>query len=468
MAPPEESTTTARSSSPQLSYPQRSDNIYVTSTHLSRQLSHSLYSKERPQLPSQDLIAHRSNKNEQQSTTPSNGMPGPRSPRHRGGLTVNRFPRVIQVTPKAAKPARYTKDLCPLPSPRRPHVLASERLQCWIPLHGRESAENTPSNLTPEDVRQIAVVIGKSWEESTLAAYGSGLLNFHVYCDQKGIPEDQRAPASPILVNAFISSLAGAYSGSTIDNYLYGIRAWHILHGVRWQMDTAELEALLRAAEKTTPSTSRRKKRLKLDQPRDAAVYSCLTTTFYAAGRLGEFTVPNLTAFNRDLHVKPSDVRIEQDRNGLSSTVFHIPRTKASIHGEDVSWSKQSGDTDPEAALAHHMKINKPPADGHLFSYLKNSRFRPLTKTEFIRTVAAAARSAGLDPRQGHGIRIGSTLEYLLRGTPFEVMKVKGRWASDAFLVYLTKHAQILAPYMQAVPEVHENFVRITMPQIRR
>ena len=174
----------------------------------------------------------------------------------------DRFPRAIQYTTKAAKPAQYAKDLCPIPSPRRPHVLASERLQRWLPLHGRESASSTTSSLTPDDVRQITVVMGKLWEESTLAAYGSGLLNFHVYCDQKGIPEAERAPASPVLINAFVSSLAGAYSGSTIDNYVCGIRAWHILHGVRWQMDTAELEALLRAAEKSTPPTSRRKKRV--------------------------------------------------------------------------------------------------------------------------------------------------------------------------------------------------------------
>ena len=351
-------------------------------------------------------------------------------------------------------------------------------------MNGREATRSIPSNLTAADVQQISIVIGKSWEESTLAAYGSGLLNYHVFCDQKGIPEEERAPASPTLIGAFIASIAGTDSGSTIDNYVYGIRAWHILHGVRWQMETAELEALLRAAEKTSPQTSRRKKQvpytpdfilairgqLELRKPRDAAVYSCLTTTFYTAGCLGEFTVLRLGAFERDRHVKPSDIRIENDRNGLSSTIFHIPKTKSSpIHGEDLSWSKQTGDTDPETALAHHLELNKPPADGHLFAYLhKDSKHRPLTKPEFLRTVAAAARKAGLDPRQGHGIRIGATLEYLLRGTPFEVMKVKGRWASDAFLIYLTKHAQILALYMQAVPEVHEGFIRLTMPHLRR
>ncbi|KZT18308.1 hypothetical protein NEOLEDRAFT_1030631, partial [Neolentinus lepideus HHB14362 ss-1] len=92
---------------------------------------------------------------------------------------------------------------------------------------------------------------------------------------------------------------------------------------------------------------------------------------------------------------------------------------------------------------------------------------RPLTKTAFIQRLSKAARAAGIDPLQGHGIRIGATLEYLLRGVPFDVVKVKGRWASDAFILYLRKHAQILAPYMQAVPEVHEHFVRYTMPPVR-
>ena len=44
-----------------------------------------------------------------------------------------------------------------------------------------------------------------------------------------------------------------------------------------------------------------------------------------------------------------------------------------------------TGDSDPEAALVHHMALNKPPADGHLFAYLyKDSKCHPLTKPEFI------------------------------------------------------------------------------------
>lgn len=66
---------------------------------------------------------------------------------------------------------------------------------------------------------------------------------------------------------------------------------------------------------------------------------------------------------------------------------------------------------------------------------------------------------------QGHGIRIGATLEYLLRGVPFDAVKVIRRWKSDAFLLYLRKHAEIMAPYMQ--PELHRELMNYTIPPVR-
>ncbi|KIK78916.1 hypothetical protein PAXRUDRAFT_162757, partial [Paxillus rubicundulus Ve08.2h10] len=66
----------------------------------------------------------------------------------------------------------------------------------------------------------------------------------------------------------------------------------------------------------------------------------------------------------------------------------------------------------------------------------------------------------------GHGIQISSTLEYLLRNIPFNIVKVKGHWASDTFLVYLRRHTQILAPFMQAKPATHKNFLHYAIPPI--
>jgi len=90
------------------------------------------------------------------------------------------------------------------------------------------------------------------------------------------------------------------------------------------------------------------------------------------------------------------------------------------MEGETVSWSPQEGLTDPENALASHFLLNNPQPDMRLFAYRHKPSHRPLTKSNFISCLAQAARAVGEDPLQGHGIRIGSTLEYLLRGVPFD------------------------------------------------
>lgn len=103
-------------------------------------------------------------------------------------------------------------------------------------------------------------VLEHAWAESTQNSYGSGLLVYHVFCDLKGISDEQRAPASNVLLQAFISSVAGAYSGKTLNNYVMAIRAWHILHGVEWKLDKPVIDALLEVAENLAPATSKRKK----------------------------------------------------------------------------------------------------------------------------------------------------------------------------------------------------------------
>jgi hypothetical protein len=320
-----------------------------------------------------------------------------------------------------------------------------------------------------------------AWEEEMRISYGAGLLMWHCFCDEKGIPEAARAPATQPLLSAFVAYLAAAYSGKTISGYVSGVRAWHILHGVPWVLEKKEMDTMLRTAEKLTPNSSKKKKRrpytpdfilairshLDLDRPLDAAVFACLTTCFYASARLGEFTVRTLSSFSPTTHITPQHLSYDQDRNGFRVTVLHLPRTKtAGVEGEDVYWASQDGDTDPTAALTQHLWVNQPAATSHLFAYKAMHARRPLTKAKFLERVGDVAHAAGLEPLQGHGIRIGSTLEYLLRGVPFDVMKTKGCWAGDSFQLYLRKHAVVIAPYIQAAP-VHEDFIRYTMPPIR-
>ena len=101
-----------------------------------------------------------------------------------------------------------------------------------------------------------------------------------------------------------------------------------------------------------------------------------------------------------------------------------------------------------------------------MFAYKALHAQRPFTKVKFLERAGEVARAAGLEPLQGHGLSIGSTLEFLLWGVPFDVMETKGWWASDSFQLYLRKHAVVIAPYIQVTP-IHENFIRYTMPPVR-
>jgi hypothetical protein len=141
-----------------------------------------------------------------------------------------------------------------------------------------------------------------------------------------------------------------------------------------------------------------------------------------------------------------------------------VPKEKG---GETVFWAQQDSPVDPNAALANHLEANDPPQLAHLFAYRHNGTYRPLTKTAFLDRLNKALKDSGRPIKHGHSIHIGATLEYLLRGVPFEAMKSTGRWSSDSFTRYLCKQAQVLAPYIQANPVLHQRISQEQMTVVR-
>ena len=117
--------------------------------------------------------------------------------------------------------------------------------------------------------------------------------------------------------------------------------------------------------------------------------------------------------------------------------------------------------------MRNHLRVNAPARDSFLFSYDPGSGVRPLTKSALTKRLDRAAKAGRFEIPPGHGFRIGGTLEYLLRKIPFDVMKAKGRWAGDSFLLYLRKHAEIMAPYMQDEADVQTAFTQYAMPPVR-
>lgn len=199
----------------------------------------------------------------------------------------------------------------------------------------------------------------------------------------------------------FISSCAMT-SGDTVRNYTYGIKAWHTIHGLPWTVDETCLAAALIAAECVAPETCKHPPRpllviasitslwsyLNLELPLDAAVFACLTTTFWSCSWLGEFMVPSLKGFKPSIYVKPSNVSSgASDGSDLPLMSFHLPWTMVSKHqGESVHWAPQDGVCDPHAAFVNHLHVNAPPIAGHLFSYTHtDGKCWPLMHTNFLK-----------------------------------------------------------------------------------
>ena len=130
----------------------------------------------------------------------------------------------------------------------------------WTPVERPPpQGEHTPSEAEHRQVKETMV---HAWEEETCTSYSAGLLMWLCFCDSKGVLEEERAPAQQTLVSAFMAHMATTYSGKTITNYLSRVRTWHLLHSIPWALKKKEMEVMLRATEKLTPATLKRKKRM--------------------------------------------------------------------------------------------------------------------------------------------------------------------------------------------------------------
>ena len=119
-----------------------------------------------------------------------------------------------------------------------------------------------------------------------------------------------------------IFGYTGSYSGSALANYVFGVHAWHVLHGQPWSMDDTQVKAALSSTANLAPFMSKCPEhapftislieilfsKLGPNDPLDASVRSCPSTSFYTLACGGEFTIPSIKGFDPTIHLKLSDV----------------------------------------------------------------------------------------------------------------------------------------------------------------
>ncbi|TFK24527.1 hypothetical protein FA15DRAFT_592269, partial [Coprinopsis marcescibilis] len=303
--------------------------------------------------------------------------------------------------------------------------------------------------------------LSRSLSETTLTTYAAGPLCFTQFCNRWSIDKDNRMPASPILLSAFLGSHAGTVSSPTAKNWVAGMRMWHIINNAEWHSDHEWVRLALRTACKEgsrfkcplrSPVTIRHlrvlKEHLRTNEPYGAAVFVVAIVTFFGCHRLGETTVPSNTGFDSKLHAtRASEITFSTTADGIETVDICIPWTKTTKEaGGTIILTAHGDDICPVEALKNHLKINNLPKEASLFAYRKNPVSNKdlnntipwvhMHKQDFLKMVNHFWTFHSLGAINGHSFRIGGTVALLLAGVPPKMVAATGGWTSLAFLGY--------------------------------
>ncbi|KIY48920.1 hypothetical protein FISHEDRAFT_42415 [Fistulina hepatica ATCC 64428] len=346
----------------------------------------------------------------------------------------------------------------------RPHVPAADRIHLWTTPH--QQAREVTESLPPPLLANARSLIYKSFAPATQSTYAAGPLRFTQFCNRWLISESDCMPASPTLLAAFVAEYAGTVSSKAINNWLAGLRAWHIMADAAWSADhdwlrlgrkSATLQGRHHHRAKRAPVSMRHlsalRQSLDLDLSRDACVWAIALTAFFGCRHLGELLPISAARFSPDYVVSRGSTFKQNFSidSTASSFLLHLPWTKTTREsGFDLIVTSRP--QDPLhcllRAIHSHLSANVSlPPRAPFFSYCcptNASGFEILTKATFLSICTAAWSVHHLDHVLGHSFRIGGAVELLLAGVPPEVVAATGGWTSLAFLLYWRRMEDIL------------------------
>ncbi|KAJ7463442.1 hypothetical protein B0H11DRAFT_1734596 [Mycena galericulata] len=293
----------------------------------------------------------------------------------------------------------------------------------------------------------ISDTLAHAWAPSTLDKYTNGLAHFNSFCDENGVALAFRLPVSEFLLCAFAASYASTLAAGTVENKLAAVRAWHIINDVKYARGL-RLDYVLKVIENLSPGSQAPRppitpemlwllfSHLDLTDTFDLAVFCTAAVAFWGQCRLKELLSKTERSFNPV--VIPTVANLKPPCTPAGSRVLRLPWTKTKrSKGEDCLLARQHGFSDPIAAVEQHILVNRLQTSDPLLAYrTENGGLLVLTKLKFLRRCNEIWAPFGLPRLTGHCFRIGGTAELLLAGVPPDVVKMMGRWSSDAFLRY--------------------------------
>jgi hypothetical protein len=260
-------------------------------------------------------------------------------------------------------------------------------------------------------------------------------------------------------------------AGSTAQNRISAVRAWHIANDAPW-LGAIRLNYVLNGVENLTPNSARRPLRppvtrvmielldakLNHRDTLDICVLAAAKTAFWGQCRLAEILSAAATKLPSAAKSQVSlRAHLQAPCTSAGSRMLHLPQTKKNRNkGEDIMLCRQKGASDAIDTLVEHLALNIFPDKYPLFSYHTACGLRYLTRAKFLDRVNEVWALNGLPGLSGHSFRIGGTTELLISRVPPDIVKTMGRWSSDSFLRYW-RSLEIIVP-------LHAEMLRTILP----
>ena len=306
---------------------------------------------------------------------------------------------------------------------------------------------------------------------STYKTYQAALKKFAIFCSTYDILSP--FPVSESVLCYFATYLACKHlSPQTVKVYLEAIQHMQIMLGLPEPQEYSLIPRLrLSGIQRSHSQTDKDPAKVRLPitpsilYKLKAHWFPCNTNPdivmFWAAAtlclgffRVGEITVPNLSAFDQKKHLAWGDVAIDNPESPQTLRV-HLKRSKTDQLGKgiDVFIGKTECPLCPVKAVLNFIAIQGVD-QGPSFKFKSGN---PLTKAAFTQHVRAALQAVGLPESQfaGHSFRIGATTTAASAGVEDSTIRMLGRWSSSAFLQYIRTPRQQLANFSKPIAACH-------------